>query len=146
MIRWEKRYEIGHPVIDLQHRVLVRTFNEFEEKLQGGQVGFSEMKELLLFLRHYASWHFGKEEDIATCYCCPVAEKNRNAHEGFIRRFEKRFQELKALEGNQDALLSLAREVHGELSRWLISHVLNVDQKIGKCIHEARKNEKEGSS
>jgi hemerythrin len=144
MILWEDRYETGIPAVDMHHRVLVRTFNEFERALETHQIEIALLKELLLFLKHYADWHFAREEEIAECYACPVAEKNRRAHEGFIHHFQERFRQLKELSGDPTTLHSFARILHQELSQWLVSHVLNVDQQIGHCVHAHRGHKDDG--
>ncbi len=141
MILWEKRYETGIPAVDMHHRVLVRTFNDFEEALSSDQLDYATIKELLLFLKHYAGWHFSREEEVAECYACPVAEKNRKAHQGFIHHFQQRFEQLKTLSREPGKLRQFARVLHQELSQWLVSHVLKVDQQIGHCVQQYRHQE-----
>ena len=62
---WEKKYEIGIPIIDTQHQQLFR----FSEKLQAGlNAGLkaSVIKNLFINVEQYVSRHFAMEEKFMT--------------------------------------------------------------------------------
>jgi len=46
-------------------------------------------REILDFLQFYAKWHFGQEEDCMNKYKCPIADQNKKAHAGFLKKFDR---------------------------------------------------------
>lgn len=79
MFTWNESFMVGVPSIDLQHKLLIETFNDLEMALEERKEP-AEIKKILLFLKHYSDWHFCREELCAEKLNCPVSDDNKRAH------------------------------------------------------------------
>jgi len=131
MFTWNESFMVGVPLIDLQHKLLIESFNDLELAIEEGK-GSVEIKKILVFLRHYADWHFCREELCAEQLGCPVSDANKKAHSKFHDVFSKLYKEYV-----QNPSPELALRTHKELSDWIVGHVLKVDVQIGVCHKKA---------
>lgn len=127
MFTWNESFMVGEPAIDLQHKLLIETFNELESAIEDHKA-HAEIKKILIFLKHYADWHFCREELCAEQLNCPVSEDNKRAHKKFSEVFNGLYNEY--LVSPSEAV---AHRTHNELSNWIIGHVLKIDAQIGIC-------------
>ncbi|NPB03367.1 MAG: hemerythrin [Thermotogae bacterium] len=139
MIVWSDKIATGVKSIDVQHRVLIRNFNDLERHIVEKTLNVRILRDLLIFLLKYAEWHFGNEERCAAHHNCPIAELNRKQHEWYIKRFTEVYKEFRNKgEWNEEELYEWAIMIHRELSEWLINHVIKTDRRIGVCLGELR--------
>lgn len=134
MFVWDDSIKTGVPAVDVQHKVIIDTFNELEQHLAQG-IKVITVKKTLTFLKYYAEWHFDREEKCMDRYRCPVAEINKNAHKAFLEKFTRMYQELQQTEDAE----GMARRIHAELSDWLVSHIKGVDAKLAASVPEEDK-------
>lgn len=127
MIEWDEKYSCGIEEIDDQHKKLFFFIGELEGDLRDKK--YIKLGHILNYLTQYAKGHFGFEETCMTERHCPVAAKNKKAHEGFLEAME-RFKERYKTEGESDAL---AQEIHQMAEDWLVSHICNVDTHLKDC-------------
>src|SRR5688572_27739742 len=114
MILWEDRYKTGEEMIDRQHRMLFEFFNDFEDVIKNG-LGKSFVENSLLFLENYIHLHFGIEEFCMHKHRCPIADKNKAAHEKFKETFNTYKNKL-ADNGYND---QIATELHQNIEAWI---------------------------
>ncbi len=130
-IRWNDSMATGNSEVDRQHQEIVRQINGLSEAMKQGK-GREEIGRLLDFLGRYAVDHFAKEEAVMARLACPAADANRQAH----RKFLERFKELRKQFDAAGASARLTIEIHGELSQWLVQHIMGIDTKLRQCAEE----------
>ena len=129
-IDWDENIMTGVPAIDVQHKELIRAFNDFADALEKNQ-GATAVKKLLIYLKFYAEWHFEREEKCADEYNCPIAQTNKQAHQKFFEIFNELHLKYRQSEDPEE----IAYQVHEKLTEWIVNHVMKVDKQIGVCVH-----------
>ncbi|MBD2460231.1 hemerythrin family protein [Oscillatoria sp. FACHB-1407] len=132
---WDESLSTGVPMIDTHHKELIAAVNDLAEAIEQGK-GATYIKKLLIFLKYYAEWHFGHEEQCAAKHKCAIAETNQNAHTQFIQTFGNLHDEYRQSDANE----AIAQRIYDELSDWLVKHILQIDTQIGVCIRHAKAN------
>ena len=130
-IEWNILMRTGVSELDEQHKELIAVFNQLGESLKSGK-SREEIKHTIDFLNEYAKRHFQLEEEHFEKYNCP-GEKNKEAHQEFLKRFSDLIEEFNK-KGNE-FLLSL--DIYRELSKWLFGHIMSLDSKLFDCIQKA---------
>lgn len=129
-IEWKKDYETGEPKVDSQHKKLFECVNHLERLIQTGNPSREDLDRLFNFLGMYVQSHFSYEELCMFQHNCPVARKNRDAHQKFTETYKKfldRYQRF----GPQLALL---KELHQAAESWLVNHICKVDTHLRACV------------
>ena len=138
MLEWDDRYKIGEESIDSQHKLLFAFFNDFEVAIREKE-GRAYCEECFTFLEHYAKTHFGNEEGCMNRHKCPIAAKNKIAHEQFITAFHGFNDKLHA-GGYSDQLMI---EMHQFLETWITSHIMGIDLHLKSAIEESEGSKQE---
>jgi len=131
MIKWNEKFATGVYILDEQHKELFRYSNDLEGILKEGDVSSEMIQAGLKFLEKYVLNHFGQEENCMHQYHCPIAGKNKVAHQKFIkayRLFEKRISQ------GEDAYRTL-RHLHTFLEKWLVEHICKIDTHLKPCVY-----------
>jgi hemerythrin-like metal-binding protein len=142
-IEWEESMATGIATIDKQHRFLVDTLQEANNKLLGDH-DRELLMEISKDLLSYAITHFETEEALMQRYGYQAAypdeaRKHIIQHRDFSARVVAVGDRLR--EGREFSSV----EVLKFLNHWLRDHVLGVDQRLGKFLRETM-NEAEGKS
>lgn len=130
---WDDALSTGVRMIDAHHKELISAVNDLGEAIDRQQ-GATAIKKLLVFLKYYAEWHFEHEESCAAKHRCAIAETNQKAHAQFIATFGHLHDQYRQSEASED----IAQQIYQQLSDWLVSHILQIDTKIGHCIRTAQ--------
>ncbi len=130
MIKWEDAYSTGIIELDKQHRNLFQYCNDLGDGIHSGDISQNVLLQALKFLERYIEVHFGREESCMYKYACPIAEKNKFAHQQFIESFKK-FQKM--INENSESGVIL-RELHFFLENWLVEHICRIDVKLKTCV------------
>jgi hemerythrin len=131
MIKWQESYSTGIKKLDDQHKSLFDFCNDLEGIIQDGGVSKDILTASLRFLEQYVKVHFGQEETCMFKYACPVADKNKKAHEKFIQAY-KDFQSQINEKGDTDGILE---KLHHFLEAWLVDHICKIDTQLKSCVH-----------
>ncbi len=134
MFVWDDSLKTGVPAVDVQHKVIIDTFNELETHMAQG-IKVVTVKKTLTFLKYYAEWHFEREEKCMDRYHCPYAQLNQQAHAAFLEKFTRLYAEFQQSEDAE----GMARRIHAELSDWLVNHIKGVDAKLAPFVPEEDK-------
>lgn len=127
---WKEKYKIGVKAIDEQHEELFNRVHDFIRTVQGKgewDARLAKVKETLAFMKDYAVYHFGDEEEYQKSINYPLYERHKYIHDKFkeeINKYAERFE-------NEGYSEELVQEFGGKLMAWLINHVAGEDQKIG---------------
>ena len=133
-MQWKNEYKIGIPVIDTQHQQLFLCENELSEALSKG-LRPSAIDKLLTQLGFYVTRHFTMEEQYMRASSYPGLPEQLEAHHYFTKRFADIQQEFKQHGLNPNVV----HAVQNELSLWIKTHVLGLDQAFGAYYKEQGK-------
>ncbi len=130
-LEWANIYATGVEEIDVQHRKLFKMINELGDAIKAGQ-GSEAAPQALKFLGDYVKTHFGYEEECMHKLKCPVAGKNKEAHESFLKLFTKYNDRFRAEGYKEDVVV----ELHTIAVDWLVKHICGVDVNMKHCVRK----------
>jgi len=132
-IEWSDTFAVGIAEIDRQHRALIDQFNELMGAMQASK-GKLAIEKMLAFLGDYVVMHFQTEEALMLQHGYPGYEGHRTQHRGFVKTLEG----LKAEFERTGPTSMLAIAVNAKVGGWLVRHVLNADQELGRFLRERK--------
>ncbi len=128
-MKWSDEYAVGIQFIDKQHKAIFRWSEDFRAVLDQG-LGHEVYAENLYALMHYVSNHFGFEEQCMNEYRCPVAQRNKAAHEGLVETLSEFQQRYDASGYDQKD----ARKLADTIDEWLVDHICGIDIHLKQCV------------
>jgi hemerythrin-like metal-binding protein len=131
-IVWDSSYDTGVDEIDEQHRILVNTLNEAQEKLSE-DASLDTLESITKDLLSYALYHFETEEEMMQEHDYKGKEQkdfesHMKQHRDFSSKVVAIRESIKA--GNpidKDELITF-------LKNWLINHINKTDKKLGSFL------------
>ena len=121
-LQWSKDYELGHQVIDAEHKeIFALVQNVFDIKTGTRK---EKVDEIVSFLINYTVQHFRNEENLMAQSAYPQTELHKKQHSDFAQAatdLHKRIMD----EGDT---ISISVEVNKTVVDWLITHVLGSDK------------------
>lgn len=82
---WKTEYEIGHKVIDAQHRRLIEIVNQLEDAVAGGKRR-SQLIAIIDQLERYVEVHFNMEEHKMRESGYPGLDEHMREHRAFTQK------------------------------------------------------------
>ena len=131
MLTWDEKYSTGVDQLDKQHKSLFQYTNDLGEYIRNNFGSQRTTNSMMLFLEQYVKAHFNQEEACMHKYLCPIASKNKEAHQAFILKF-KAIQEMIRDEKTSDKAL---KELHHFLEEWIKEHLCKIDVQLKPCVH-----------
>ena len=131
MITWEEKYSTGVAELDKQHKNLFQYTNDLGEFVNNNTVSKQTTDRMMRFLGQYIKVHFNHEETCMYRNLCPVAAKNKDAHQKFIQQFKSTEERIKDEDSSDKAL----GELHHFLETWLVEHICKIDTQLKTCVH-----------
>ncbi|MCL2070119.1 MAG: hemerythrin family protein [Treponema sp.] len=137
LIEWEKRYMLGVPLIDGQHKELVRLTNDLHFACRDSRETANDC-----FIRvareavNYVRYHFSTEEKMMLLLMFPHFNEHKKHHESFVKEIlhqTKMFSEQQNLVPN--------RFVHF-LKDWVLSHIAVRDKVFAEYVLSLRDADK----
>lgn len=128
-IKWDSKFEVGHPRIDAEHRAFVDLIRAVSLEAERGCPKEKALR-LLLEVRKYAEFHFVSEENIMLDVGYPDYEEHRDEHAWLLRRLE---HETYRYHTDSAPLDELARFMFD----WFALHTTTEDKKLVACIAQA---------
>ena len=128
-MEWLKKFEVGHPKIDMEHRVffdLIQSILAAHEN----KASRDKVRRLILETAKYAEFHFLSEENIMLDINYPDFEQHHLKHQllmNELRRYIIKF------EATQDVLEEL---IHFMVD-WFSNHTTQEDQELTRYINRA---------
>lgn len=129
-VQWKDSYSIGDDEVDNQHKELFNLVNNLIEATVFGGVK-KEIEKAINFLEEYVVLHFKSEEDLMSATHYPDYHIHKDIHDNFIDEvliLKKEFN-------NSGINLELAFKVQTNVVNWLLTHIMEEDQKIGDWIN-----------
>ena len=131
MITWQETYSTGIAELDKQHQNLFKYTNDLGQLIKDDAVSKQLLDGTLRFLTKYIEAHFGQEETCMHKHHCPLAEKNKEAHQKFIKNFKSIEEEIK----KNDTSDASVKKLHHFLESWLVEHICKIDTQLKPCVH-----------
>lgn len=131
-IVWTPSLQIGIPVLDDQHRFLVKLINEVNSSMAENRSKL-DIERVLYHLFYYADHHFEAEELYAEEYgfnteMPDAASRNSAEHQFFIEKTDAiKLQFLNDQHAPKEELICFLKD-------WLINHIRNTDRILGEFI------------
>lgn len=130
MITWKESYSTDIPELDKQHKALFDCANELEKTIEDNALSQRIVDGTLAYLKTYIKVHFGQEEACMNRHNCPIAHKNKEAHQQFIQKFKSMEERIK----KDENYVSLVKELHHFLETWLAEHIGKIDSRLKPCV------------
>ncbi|MCP5372951.1 MAG: hemerythrin family protein [Hyphomicrobiales bacterium] len=119
-IQWQDSYSVGVPVLDAQHRHLIRLINLLEDEKQKDGMIAHVFDELDAYIRE----HFRAEERMMEEAGYPDLEEHKGDH----KAFNDWLSSVKiAYDSGGASSYYIAESVIAFLKNWLVSHILVTD-------------------
>ena len=128
-IVWSDEYATEVGSIDRQHKKLFEYINKLEVCIQKGIFEGPQILDILNFLHTYVKVHFEHEEFCMKKRNCPVAGKNKKAHDDFIAFYEQFVNDYKL---NTDPFYhrQQIKKLQTVAESWLVNHICKIDLSI----------------
>jgi diguanylate cyclase (GGDEF)-like protein/hemerythrin-like metal-binding protein/PAS domain S-box-containing protein len=127
---WNKNFETGVPLIDVQHQRLVELLNVLAGHL-AYQSDVPTLNNVFNNLAEYAIYHFQEEEGIWHSYFPEDAWETK--HKEDHRRFLATVNRIMG-EKNSRPLDQVIEEILTFLTQWLAFHILDTDMRMAKVV------------
>lgn len=125
--KWEKKYEIGIPEIDFQHKYFLELIKRFYDLAKSG-ISKVHIHNYLKELSLYTQFHFCSEENIMSLHAYPAAKAHKQLHIDLIEELTNKIGLCELGE------LSL-NEVTYFLVEWFIDHTQKEDLKLAYFLN-----------
>jgi hemerythrin len=133
-IKWEDRYLINIPLIDDQHKELVRLTNElYRGCLMGDDAARSYFMLTVRGLVDYVTHHFSTEEKMLENVKYPGFETHKSQHEEFTRKI------LEDVKNFQNGKKFVPNVFVRYLKDWILSHIAMEDKRYAEYILNLKK-------
>ena len=119
-IRWKKKYSVGIPSIDDDHKKLINLINQ----LQNANYYFVDKdheRQALNELIDYTKYHFDREEKLMQKFAYPEYEAHQDQHKKMIAKVNAIVEDY---EVNADHAIN---DTVKFLRNWLINHIRKTD-------------------
>ncbi len=130
-IAWGDKYSIGYPIIDSQHKNLLKHIGDLL-KIVANKGKKTEVGKTFRFLQKYVVSHFATEEGIMLKTGFSGYAEHKKKHEELLEKVNLFVKEYD-LRGASDALLIRTTK---ELWEWYKNHLLKVDKELGDFLKD----------
>lgn len=135
-IEWNEKLLTGVTEIDSQHKILVDAINDANSRLMEDH-DIKLVEQITKDLLSYAIFHFETEEDLMLQYNYDgESAEDAQLHQKQHREFSS--QVLAVRDGLRDGKEISREDLLAFLNGWLISHIMNTDQRLGAFIKQKR--------
>ncbi len=128
-IQWKKSYETNHPLIDVEHRLLVMLFRKLDVAIKTGETETTVLR-IVQEVKRYVKFHFTSEENL-------MYETNYPGIEGHIAIHTHLLVDLNNMLGKLTIHREFPEDVLDFLSDWLTNHIAHHDQLLAKHVTNA---------
>lgn len=134
-IKWEKRFEIGVPLIDEQHKSLVKLCNDLHKQLmQNKALAQTDWREAFINAikqgSEYVQTHFRDEENLMKAAGFADYANHKKVHDTFTQKI------LTSVSTFNDASIVTAFQFVKFLYEWILSHIAHDDKLFARAVLE----------
>jgi hemerythrin len=137
LVKWDDKYSVGIPLIDEQHKELIRLTNDlYQGCLEGDDAArdyfFSAVRGAMDYVKH----HFSAEEKIMENVQYPNLAEHKKQHEDFVL---KMVEDVKSFQGGKKFV---PNNFVRFLKDWILSHIAIADARYASYIMDLKKRGK----
>ncbi|MDR2767856.1 MAG: bacteriohemerythrin [Treponema sp.] len=126
---WDERYSVGIPLIDEQHKELIKlTNNLYKACLNGSEAARGHFREAVRGTVYYVKYHFAAEEYLLKKAKYPDFTRHKKEHESFVMKILEDVRNFK--DGKQFVPNVFVRY----LKDWILAHIAVEDKKYADYI------------
>jgi len=125
ILLWTPELDTGIPVIDSQHKRIVKYINQLGEAEETGNR--EEVGEILNQLVDYTLSHFTFEEELMEESGYRFVNAHKRVHQLFVRRVSSYVERFQVGE-------DIAEELLATLKTWLVNHIKNDDDDYTEIV------------
>jgi len=133
-IAWSDSFKLGNEPVDTQHKRLFELVSNLVSSCING-TETEHLQDTLDFLVEYTIKHFHDEETLQIQVHYPEYERHKQLHEDFKVSVGELLQRF----AQNTSPTELSSDVNKIVVKWLVSHILQEDKKIGRHIHKMEK-------
>jgi hemerythrin len=132
-VTWNDGYSVGVPLIDAQHKELVRMTNDlFQSCLKGRETAEISFMKTVQGAAAYAKTHFGTEEQILEPLDYPGYAVHKKQHEDFVADVLRIIRDFEG--GKKMSPKDLARF----LRDWVLNHIAGSDKEYAYFLDDLK--------
>jgi hemerythrin len=134
LVEWDEKYSVGIPLIDDQHKELIRLTNELYQGCLGGDEKARTF--FIITIRKvldYVKYHFSAEEKLMKNAKYPLLEEHKKQHESFV------LQLVTDVKSYHDGRKFVPNAFVRYLRDWILSHIAMMDTQYAKYILDLKK-------
>jgi hemerythrin len=133
-IEWGERYLTNIPLIDEQHRELIRLTNElYQSCLLGDDAARAYFLKTIKSVVDYVAKHFSAEEKMLENVNYPGLRTHKKQHEEFVKKV------LEDVKSFQDGKKFVPNVFVRYLKDWVLSHIAVEDKRYAEYIFNLKK-------
>lgn len=136
IVEWDKRYSVGIPLIDEQHKALIQNANTLYQGCRAG--GDDErtayFNRAVKSVVDYVTYHFSAEEKMLERIRYPELQRHKKQHETFVQKLLDDVKEYG--EGKKFVPNNFVRF----LRDWILSHIAVEDTKYARYLMNLKKS------
>lgn len=124
---WNKAFETGITVIDMQNKELFRLLRDLEQMVltKCTQYIYTDFVHLICEIREYATYHFYEEEKIMAMLEYEGLEEHKALH----KQFEKYIGSINYIQLEKEPL-GIIDDLRSYIELWIMRHILLEDMKL----------------
>jgi hemerythrin len=129
IVNWHNSYSINIPLIDAQHKELIRLTNTlYHSCMRGRNQSRDVFLKVLRGAVDYTGYHFSTEEMIMERIIYPAYSIHKKEHTDFVREVLKIVEELsKGINYNPLTFVNYLKD-------WVLTHIAVSDTKLGRHL------------
>ncbi|WP_177419591.1 bacteriohemerythrin [endosymbiont of Lamellibrachia barhami] len=128
-MEWQKKFEVGHNKIDMEHRVFFELVKSIAAAEAQG-ASRDKIRRLIAETTKYAEFHFLSEENIMIDVGYPEFEEHRELHKSLLRKMQKYVVSFESGDSDIHDLVDF-------LVDWFVKHTTTKDLLLSKYIKQA---------
>lgn len=128
VIPWDTKFEIGHELIDSQHRIFLLLLNKLVSAIYQ-RVPKEHLFRVLNELKKYAEFHFLSEENLMYEVNYPDIKAHEAIHSRILLETALLLERVAQDRANPDDVVTF-------LKSWLFVHILNEDSRIAQFVED----------
>ncbi|MDR0451097.1 MAG: bacteriohemerythrin [Treponema sp.] len=133
-VEWDDRYLVNIPLIDTQHKELIRLTNDlYQGCLMGDDAARAYFMKTIKSVVDYVAIHFSTEEKILVKIKYPGYEAHKNQHEEFVKKV---LEDVKDFGEGKKFVPNLFVRY---LKDWIFSHIAMDDKRYSEYIFNLKR-------
>jgi hemerythrin len=128
IVKWHNSYSVKVPLIDTQHKELIRLTNTlYQNCMKGRNQSKDVFMEVVRGAVDYTGYHFSTEEKIMERVVYPAFDIHKKEHTDFVREVLKTVEDLSKGRYNPLAFVNYLKD-------WVLTHIAVSDTKLGQHL------------